>query len=501
MRALGPRGPDGGGVWSSKVGRDGVALASALRRATPEDDFESQPATNHDGSVVLVADMRLDNREELAASLGLRVGARVPDSALVISAYERWGSGMLDHIVGEFALALADVERGGLFLARDQVGARPLVIHEGRDVFAFASTALALTAFRSVPRDLDLTHAGEILAMAFGSERTFVKDVRWLPAGDAVWLEGSRTSRWTWWKADPHETVDLGNHTAHVDELRSAFDVAVEARLRSKGQVGAGVSGGLDSTSAAATAASLLAPERLRSYTAVPPPGWRGPEVPGWDADETPLVRALAEMYANLVPAFVHPPRDTGLFDVHEALWRLGAGPAANPMNMLWMHAIRKHAGSDGVTSLLGGDMGNLFFSADSPSRGSSRTLLQRVPRPIRRRLRTVLRRPGIRERWLASSALRPEVASELNLEAVLPQVDERKAQDGRLLAYALRHHYAGQADVTNALTALTGVEPRDPTSDRRVLDVAMRQPDWVRGYEGVTRAAARAAMAGRLPP
>src|SRR5205085_10871770 len=56
------------------------------------------------------------------------------------------------------------------------------------------------------------------------------------------------------------------------------------------------------------------------------------------------------------------------------------------------------------------------------------------------------------------------------------------------------------QAETDAALGALLGIERRDPTADRRVVEVALRQPEWARRHDGVTRAVARAAMADRLP-
>src|SRR5262245_56710129 len=55
-------GPDGEAHWS----RDGVSLGRRLARLLPEDDFDRQPLIGAGGRFVLVADLRLDNRDELA---------------------------------------------------------------------------------------------------------------------------------------------------------------------------------------------------------------------------------------------------------------------------------------------------------------------------------------------------------------------------------------------------------------------------------------------------
>lgn len=523
-------GPDGTGSWEGTTGRCAVALAVALRHTTPEDATGSQPIRIHDGSLVLVGDLRVDNRGEVAGLLGIPEDGSTSDGELVLRAYERWGKSMLERIVGDFALAIVDRRRGGVLLARDHMGARPIVVHERHGVVAFASMPLALTALEGVGHDLDVHHAAETLALAYTSERTFVAGVRWLPAGTAAWIDAGGIRRWKWWDPDPHETLDL-DLTEHAAALREAFQSAVVARLRSAGPVGASASGGLDSTSAAATAAEQLAPASLPTFTAAPPPGWSGSAVAGWDADESHLVRDLARMHPNISPTFVHVAEGSGLFGVHEAMWELGAGPAANPANTLWIHAVRARAASMGITSLLTGDFGNLFFSADGPDWLASLLRVGRMRHAVREAARwrrssgdgwyrvlrghlagplapPALARLARRARnvddrlkeWVSATALRPELVSGLDLPALLPQIDEGRRRDRRDVALSVRGHYAGQADTAHALWATTGVEARDPTADRRVLEVAMRQPEWVRRSSGTTRAVARAAMSDRLP-
>ena len=529
-RALAPLGPDGGGAWAGTAGRCGVAVAAALRHATPEDRADRQPATSEDGSLVLVADLRLDNRDELAALLGVRDDRSTPDSAFVLAAYGRWGESFLGRILGEFALALVDRRRGGVLLARDHVGARPLVFHQRPRVVAFASNALALTAFEGVGHRLDVRRAAEVLALAYLSERTFVEGVRALPPGEARWVGDSGMKHSTWWRPDPHEIVDAPP-AVHEHELREALDHAVAARLRSAGPVGAMVSGGLDSTSAAATAARLLAPEPLRTYTSAPPPGWSGGARPRWDADDSPFVRKLAELYRNVTPSFVQVTRGTSVFDLHEPLWELGAAPGWNPCNWLWFHAISLRAQEDGVTTLVSGGSGNCAFSADAPEwlvsllrarrigtavrealawsrlsgEGLYRTLRSHVVSPLvppraRRALRAARGKPDAVGEWLTRTPLRPELAAELELPKLRPMLDDRRRPDGRRFLLWFAVSAAGFAEAKAALTGLTRVEERDPTVDRRVLEVAIRQPDWVRRRDGVRRAAVRGAMADRLP-
>lgn len=530
MGELAPLGTDGRGSWSGRCGRCEVALGAALRHRTPEDRVDVQPARGAGDRLVLVGDLRLDNRPDLAAALGLPDDEDVPDSRFVLAAYERWGEACVGRLIGAFAIAIADRDRGGVFVARDHLGLKPLVVHERPGVVAFASTALSLTALDGVGHGLDMRRALEVLALVYDSERTFVEGVRWVPPGGALWVDAGGVRRRIWWRPDPH-AVEERPAEVHERELREALELAVEARLRSVGPAAAMVSGGLDSTSVAATAALLVAPGRLRTYTSVPPPGWTGLTRPLFDADESPLVRDLAAMHPNMEPSFVHLETSGGLFDGHEALWELGAGPTRNPANMMWERAIVERARAEGARVLLNGDRGNYCFSADGPdwlvaltrARRPVRALREletwtrRVPdgrwRNFRRHLAGPLAPSALRrarravvgvadpvEVWLASTPLRPEAAAELDLPALLPKLDPGRRRDPRADVLAAARTISAQAETGMALEASTGVDRRDPTSDRRVIEAAMRQPEWVRRRGGVTRAVARGAMSDRLP-
>jgi len=524
-------GPDAEGGWEGVVGGFHVAVAAALRQATPEDAHDVQPAVSPDGAVVLVADVRLDNRDALGAGLGVPATATIPDSAFLLAAYDRWGKACVQRLQGEFAFAVVDRRRAGVFLARDHVGAKPLVIHERNGVLAFASVALALTALDGVGHALDVERAAQLLALAYASDRTLVAGVRWFPPGTCLWVDRHGAERFTWWSPDPHEVEDLGSAAAHERELRKTFEQAVRARLRSVGRVGAAVSGGLDSSSAAATAALLIAPEPLPTYTSAPPPDWHGAARVGWDADDSPFVLDLAALHPNMVPSFVHVPRGESVLDLQEPLWELGASPVRNPANALWWQRLARRAAADGVTTLFSGGAGNLFFSAGGPdwlrallrtgrvaavlqqaaawSRASGdglpytlgrHLLYASLPGPLQRVLRRAAGKTERRDEWLATTAVRPEIAAALDLDVLVPYLNERRRWDGRAIALAVARHGATQSDSAAALAALTGVEERDPTLDRRVLEIAMRQPEWVRRRDGLDRAAARGAMADRLP-
>src|SRR5690348_7334540 len=98
LRAQEPYGPDASNQWSGGK----VALGRRLMRLLPEDTFDQQPLVGGNGRFVLVADIRLDNRDDLARELGVPgpTASRLSDSAILMAAVERWEEDSVNHIVG-----------------------------------------------------------------------------------------------------------------------------------------------------------------------------------------------------------------------------------------------------------------------------------------------------------------------------------------------------------------------------------------------------------------
>src|SRR4051794_3428635 len=103
-KMLAHHGPDGRG--SAVEGS--VAMGHCLLRVNQEDGFEAQPI--RDGELLAVADARIDNREALAAEIGIAETAlaEMSDSAVLLAAYRHWGDGFAQHLLGDFTFAIWD---------------------------------------------------------------------------------------------------------------------------------------------------------------------------------------------------------------------------------------------------------------------------------------------------------------------------------------------------------------------------------------------------------
>ena len=105
-----------------------VALGRRLMRLLPEDVYDTQPLEGTQSPFVLVADLRLDNREELATELGIPTSQAnaMCDAALLLEAFERWDDDCVDNLVGDYDFAVWDARSPRLVLTRVMLGSRPL---------------------------------------------------------------------------------------------------------------------------------------------------------------------------------------------------------------------------------------------------------------------------------------------------------------------------------------------------------------------------------------
>lgn len=257
--ALAHRGPDG----KRTVVEASLGLGHCLLRVNREDWNEAQPIL--DGDVILVADLRLDNREALAAELGIAADAldAMPDSAVLLAAYRHWGEGVAEHLLGDFTFAIWDTAKRVLLLGRDHMGQRGLFYHHGAGFLAFATEVQALWAVEDVPRRLSEEMLGKLLLASIDRDpgQSLFEEVAVLPGATIVRLDqdGALTSR-VYWR--PHAGAEhVGRDEAHFyAAYRAVVEEAIACRVRRLLRRPAlCFSGGFDSGTIAAVAGPIVA--------------------------------------------------------------------------------------------------------------------------------------------------------------------------------------------------------------------------------------------------
>jgi asparagine synthase (glutamine-hydrolysing) len=521
---------------SSRWDGPNVSLGHKLVITVPEDRYDRQPAGGSQTRYVVVADVRLDNRAEVASALGLNAAecGRLSDGALVAAGVERWNEDAFDRFVGAFAVAAWDTIQRRLILARDIVGERPLFFHQSPDFTAFATMPGGLHALPQIPKAPDVETVTEFLGMICPrTTRSYFKGVeRVLPAHFCVLADGRMTMTRYW---RPRTTpLRLARHEDYVEALRSHLDTAVAAQLRgSDGHVGAHLSSGLDSSAVATSAARLLAPTggRVTAFTACPRDGYSEDHPPGeFDRlrlDESGPAAATAALHPNMSHVLVRAGGTTPLDDLDRTSTLYGR-PVLNLCNSVWLDAINEEARGRGLKVLLTGQFGNssLSFAGDAAlpelfargqygkwlhlaralvRRGSMRwsgvlfnTLAPWLPGPVASHLLSLVGRGGAPlERH---SPLRPELFDDLYASA--PSDESRWgsfARDGlveRQLALI-----TDQSAMGKGVLAWWGVDWRDPTADRRLIEFCLTVPTEQFIYDGEPKALIKHALSGRVSP
>ena len=282
-----------------------VALGRRLMRVLPEDAFDRQPLISGHGRYVLVADIRLDNRNELTDTLQIpsSQSRSLCDAAILLAAIERWEESCIDRVVGDYAFALWDSVRRRLLLVRDPLGQRPLHYHRGNKFFAFASMPKGLHALPEVPYAPDEDRIAESLVlMPETGTQSFFRGIERVEPGHVVTVTATGFSARRYWQPR-RQTVALRGPEEYSDAIRELLDQAVRCRLRgAEDKVGADLSGGFDSGAVAATAARLLAPSggRVVAFTAVPREGYEDSPPRNRLVDEGPYAAATAALYPNI---------------------------------------------------------------------------------------------------------------------------------------------------------------------------------------------------------
>jgi asparagine synthase (glutamine-hydrolysing) len=285
----------------------------------PEDVHDRQPLHSADAHTVLVADVRLDNRDELCAALNLPAerARRVSDADILLAAFTRWAEDCVDRLVGDFAFALWDQLNHRFLLARDPLGARPLHYHCGARLFAFASMPKGLHALAEIPRQPDEDYlAREMIAAGPLGSRTCFKDIERVEPGHIVIATRDGVSPRRYWNPG-RKVLGLRTADAYAEACREQLDNAVRCRLRGADHVATHLSAGLDSSAVTATAARLLAGSggRVTAFTAVPRANYDLPVPRGRIGDEGPLAALTAAMYPNLEHILVRTGEGSPLAD------------------------------------------------------------------------------------------------------------------------------------------------------------------------------------------
>lgn len=237
------RGPDGTGVWTG----EGITLGNNRLAILDLSNHAAQPMRSGDGRFVIAFNGEIYNFRELRAELTGYSFKSDSDTEVLLAGFSTWGVDIFARLNGIFAIALWDIQREELFLARDRVGIKPLYIYRHEGYLAFSSEIKGLLEDERISRRLDKSSLVRYLRLGYvPGANTLFKGITRVRAGHYVRVHEGKQETISFWK--PSDSVkDLKGEDMRT-AIRDTIDAAVERQLVSDRPLGVFLSGGIDSS-------------------------------------------------------------------------------------------------------------------------------------------------------------------------------------------------------------------------------------------------------------
>lgn len=503
---------------------------------TAESVHDRQPCRDERYGLVIAADAIIDNREELFGRLQIEHARRqrMSDSDLILAAYREWGEDAPNYLIGDFAFVLWDEQRRRLFGARDLAGTRTLYYVHRPDQFAFCTVMNPLLALPGVGRELDESWLAEFLAIpiildTIDVRSTVYRQIGQIPPAHAFTVENGsfKVRRYGSLAADVPK-LKLKSSGEYEEAFREVFREAVASKLRTCRNVGASLSGGLDSGAVVSFAAAPLREEgkTLYTYSYVPRPDFTDWTPRSMAADETPYIRDIVDHVGAISHSYMDFA-DRNSFEEIDDVLDLMEAPYKFFENSYWFKGILAQASKQDIGIMLHGGNGNYSISwgpaMDYYARLLRRLRWVRLYRELKHyggQMRIGRRRliPYISRLAFASSSrtakplpdipmlIHPELAARTGVFEKLKRHDvgltdawmnEFEARTYQFDNLSILNH---QGTSSTKLSLRYAVRERDPTCDARVVRFCLSVPVEQYVQNGMDRALVRRATERYLP-
>lgn len=345
VQAMRHRGPDAFGVEtfaSCCIGHARLSIVDLGTGQQPMFSADRRQAITFNGEIY---GFRLI-RQRLAASYNFVTSS---DTEVLLALYQKMGKKMLDVLPGMFAFAIWDENSQSLFCARDRFGEKPFyyaTLPDGRLVFA--SELKALLASGLIEPQIDEQSLGHFFKHLYvHPTRCIYKNVKVLPPGHLLRFEGGRCVVEPYWKLPEPVAAPISESEA-IEEFTRLFEKSVRNQLVADVPIGVFLSGGLDSSTVTAVAASTV--NNLRTFSF----GF------GENINELPVAESMARRYGT-----VHKVLQAGNHKISDLLLKTAeifdeplADSSTIPTYLISEAASRECKvvlGGDGGDELLGG--------------------------------------------------------------------------------------------------------------------------------------------------
>jgi asparagine synthase (glutamine-hydrolysing) len=516
--------------------KENIFLGCHAQWITPESVGEQLPYYDYERQLAITADAIIDNRNELFEKLQVDRADRkgMTDSKLILLSYHKWGEDTPKYLVGDFAFMIWDKKKRMLFGARDFSGSRTLYYYRDEQRFAFCTVMMPLFSLPYIKKGLNEEWLAEFLAIPLNFESveltsSVFKNIEQIPPSHSIKVKDGKVTFSRYCLLKEGKKLKLSSNEEYEEAFRNVFQRAVTDRLRTHHQVGAHLSGGLDSGSVASFAAKALRNEKkeLHSFSYVPVEGFEDWTDRSRVPDERPFIQSTVDYVGNIKSNYLDFKEKSSFTEVDDWLDTLEM-PYKFYENSYWLKGIYEEASKQGIGILLNGQRGNWTISWGHAI--DYQALLLKRLRLIRLFLEAhyLGQRLGVKKSQIISVVLKktfpflnrpieddysypmlinPVLAEKMNVfdklqehniditASVLPNAFEmKKSQFEQLYYWGINGTYATKLSLRHAIWE------RDPTNDLRVIQFCLSLPEEQFVQFGQDRSLIRRSMKNYLP-
>ena len=278
------RGPDHQGIAlfnEMSLGHDRLSIIDLSERG-------HQPMHNQEKSLFIVFNGEIYNYKELKEDFCQDYNFHsTSDTEVILAMYQKFKEKCVDYFNGMWAFCIYDLERNILFCSRDRLGIKPFYYYYARDKFIFSSEIKAIL-IHDIKIKINPKAISSFLKYRYILEdKTFFEEIYNVKPGyNLIYdLETNKCQQIQYWDLDQNEIIDTFNNQKEIIEQQ--LIKSVKYRMVADVEVGAILSGGLDSSITSAIMAKLNN-HKINTYTV---------KFNEDGFDETPYARLVAEQY------------------------------------------------------------------------------------------------------------------------------------------------------------------------------------------------------------
>lgn len=346
---------------------ENVLLGCELQCFTPQSAKEQLPIKEGD-SCFFTADVYLDNRDHLLEDpiFAKEDKEQIPDGTILFRLIRNYGMDYLKKILGSYTFVYYDRASGQVYVTSDHMCNRCLYYAYIKDTLYFSTLLEPIAAIHKGSLHPDANTFGDYLAIEdlrvyLDYEATVFEEVKHVVNGEYLVFDKTGMKRVTFWNPLKGLKIRKGkSDETYQKELHELFGRAVRESIRTDGEVGIFLSGGLDSTSVACMAAPMLKEKGrdLYGYTMVPMEGYQDDTGDRVNVNEHDLVHETA-MFLGNVKEHYETLDSINCWDSLEEQVDLIEGPFKSLQNVAMLKCLAEKSYQDGCRIILNGQLGN----------------------------------------------------------------------------------------------------------------------------------------------